>query len=372
MIRNTIATVASVGGLKDRATKADHSDMRRRIAVLAILAANVLVAGALIACEPNDSAAPPATTRAAQDGHDGEADDHHRQADHHDRGTDHHDGRADDDHGRAAAPAAPSSGPCAMFPADNPWNTDVSGFRCTRSRRRLSSSIGATRNLHPDFGTVWDGGPIGIPYVSSAPGQPKVPVAFDYADESDPGPYPMPPDAPIEGGAASDGRPARAGDRRRASACCTRCSTRTRWTAARRGTRARARYSTSRSNALRPDFWTSADAAGLPIYPGSCATTRSSAGRDRPRAALHGADDARGLHPPGDALRVGDTDAEPAADGRAVPHEGGLHVRGVQPPRCKVICAALKRYGMFVADNGSDWYMSGAPNSRWNDDAWAT
>ena len=92
-----------------------------------------------------------------------------------------------------------------VFPPDNPWNTDISSQPVDPNSANLIASIGLSAGLHPDFGTVWDGAPNGIPYVVVAGTQPRVPVSFDYADESDPGPYPIPPAAPIEGGASSTG-----------------------------------------------------------------------------------------------------------------------------------------------------------------------
>jgi CheY-like chemotaxis protein len=92
-----------------------------------------------------------------------------------------------------------------MFPADNPWNKDISAEAVDPASDVLIATCGANAQLHPDFGTTWNGGPIGIPYVVISGNQAKVPVSFDYADESDPGPYPIPSDAPVEGGSSSDG-----------------------------------------------------------------------------------------------------------------------------------------------------------------------
>src|SRR5947207_3233427 len=92
-----------------------------------------------------------------------------------------------------------------VFPATNPWNQDISGQPVDPNSANLIASIGLTTGLHPDFGTVWNGAPIGIPYVVVSGTQAKVPVTFDYTDESDPGPYPIPADAPIEGGSSSTG-----------------------------------------------------------------------------------------------------------------------------------------------------------------------
>jgi hypothetical protein len=122
--------------------------------------------------------------------------------------------------GCAAAPTAgrgpsggggPGLGPNASlegrrpFPADNPWNTPVDQDPVDPSSDELIASIGLTRGLHPDFGANYNGGPFGIPYIVVGGSTPAVSITFDYADESDPGPYPIPADAPIEGGAASGG-----------------------------------------------------------------------------------------------------------------------------------------------------------------------
>src|SRR5262249_40349083 len=97
----------------------------------------------------------------------------------------------------------PVSSACTIFPPDNPWDTDVSAYPVHPNSAAYVNFIGSTKFLHPDFGTFWDGAPIGIPYVVVSGTQPLVPVEFMYADESDPGPYPIPPNAPIEGGADS-------------------------------------------------------------------------------------------------------------------------------------------------------------------------
>jgi len=92
-----------------------------------------------------------------------------------------------------------------MFPADNPWNTDVSEAPVHSNSDNFIDSIGRDTHLHPDFGTEWESSPIGIPYTTVTSDQSKIDVSFDYDDESDPGPYPIPPDAPIEGGPDADG-----------------------------------------------------------------------------------------------------------------------------------------------------------------------
>ena len=230
------------------------------------------------------------------------------------------------------------------------------------------NSIGRTDHLHPDFGTVWDGAPIGIPYVVVGGSQPKVPVTFDYADESDPGPYPVPPDAPIEGGANADG------DRHVIVLDRDNCKLYemfyahpvnggASWTA---GSGA---VFDLRSNALRPDYWTSADAAGLPIFAGPVRYDEVVE-----RAAINHAlrftvsQTRRAfIHP---ATHYASSNTNPALPpmGMRFRMKAGYDCSWASA-EVRVICAALKRYGMIVADNGSDWFISGAPDPRWNNDA---
>src|SRR5688572_20210352 len=161
---------------------------------------------------------------------------------------------------------APTLAGCRLFPPDNVWNAPVDGLPRHPSSDAYIATMGGTIGLHPDFGTVYEGAPIGIPYVIVPGTQPKVPVAFDYEDESDPGPYPVPPNPPIEGGPGSEG------DRHILMVDSDNCllyelfyaypDGRGGWTAG-----SGAIYDL-RSNALRPEGWTSADAAGLPILPG--------------------------------------------------------------------------------------------------------
>ena len=152
-----------------------------------------------------------------------------------------------------------------LFPATNPWNTDISGYPLHPLSSSFIASIGSQGYLHPDFGTVWDGAPNGIPYVVVPGNQPLVSVSFDYADESDPGPYPIPPDAPIEGGAGSSG------DRHVLILDAAHRKLYELYDAHKIGTSWHAGSGAVfdlTSNALRPEGWTSADAAELPILPG--------------------------------------------------------------------------------------------------------
>ncbi len=266
-----------------------------------------------------------------------------------------------------APPAASGRPTCGFFPPDNPWNTDVSGLPVHPRSDALVASIGSDGRLHPDFGTFYDGGPIGIPFVVVGAGQPRVPVRFTYEDESDPGPYPIPPDAPIAGGPGADG------DRHVLVLDDDACVLYELFDAHPRGDGSWDAGSGAvfdlTGNELRPDFWTSADAAGLPILPGlvrydevvedgridhALRFTVSRTRRAFVHPATHFASDLTdpGLPPMGLRLRM----------------KAGYDCSGLSD-EVQVICAGLKRYGMFVADNGSDWFLTGTHDPRWDDDA---
>ena len=219
--------------------------------------------------------------------------------------------------------------------------------------------------MHPDFGSgLWDGGPIGIPFVTVGGSQPKVPVSFEYADESDRGPYPIPSGAPIEGGRNGDG------DRHVIVVDRKRCRLYEVFAAYPRGsgwTAGSGAIWNLRSNKLRPRGWTSADAAGLPILPGLARYDEVKRGRidhalrfttDRTRRAFiyparHFASDLTDPNLPamGQRLRL-----RPDYDISRFPRQA------------RILLKALKRYGMIVADNGSPWYLTGAPDPRWSND----
>jgi hypothetical protein len=265
----------------------------------------------------------------------------------------------------------PGAGACTIFPSNNPWNTDISSYPLHPNSAAYVNFIGTSKFLHPDFGTFYNGEPIGIPYVVVPASQPRVAVAFQYADESDPGPYPIPDNPPIEGGANSTG------DRHILMLGLDLCELHElyyawppgsgpnpytdRWWA---GSGA---YWNLRSNALRPDGWTSADAAGLPILPGLVRYDEvidqgaiNHALRFTVRATQRGY-----IHP---ATHFASSTTDPTYPPM------GLRLRMKSSYSCsaysaevQVICTALKKYGMYVADNGSDWYVTGAHDPRWND-----
>src|SRR5712691_11667765 len=167
------------------------------------------------------------------------------------------------------ARAAPTFGGCPVFPANNYWNTPVDNLPLHASSADWVNSIGAATRLHPDWGNVLADN-YGIPFVTVTGSQPVFPILFDptgSADESDPGPFPIPPNAPIEGGSASDG------DRHVLVVDTANCMLYELFYAFPLGGGASWRvYSSAkfdlRSNALRPDKWTSADAAGFAVFPG--------------------------------------------------------------------------------------------------------
>lgn len=266
----------------------------------------------------------------------------------------------------AAFPAAAGEvDGCSVFPGDNIWNTPVDTLPVDARSGDYVSAIGSDTGLHPDFGAgLWAGGPIGIPYITVTSAQPFVPVDFDYADESDPGPYPVPPDAPIEGGDGSDG------DRHILALEKDSCILYELFSAYPHGSGWLAGSGAVfdlKSHALRPDGWTSADAAGLPILPGLVRydevlsgeidhALRFTAPRTRKAyvwPARHHASSltAPGLPPMGQRFRL----------------KRDFNIAGFSP-EVQVILRALKKYGMLLADNGSPWFISGAPDARWNND----
>lgn len=263
-------------------------------------------------------------------------------------------------------PSELPAGERTVFPADNPWNADISSAPVHPNSAALIASCGATRSLHPDFGTTYEGVAWGIPYVTVNGSQERVPVTFDYNDESDPGPYPIPRNAPIEGGPNAtgdrhvivvdvdnwkvyelfDAHPVNGGASWRAGSGAV--------------------FDLS-SNDLRPEGWTSADAAGLPIFPGlvrydeavvkgaithalrfTCPVTR--------RAYVY----------PARHYASNRTDADLPPMGMRVRLKASVDI-STFPTEVQVILRAMKKHGMLLADNGGGFFVSGAPDPRWND-----
>jgi hypothetical protein len=252
------------------------------------------------------------------------------------------------------------------FPDDNAWNTPIDTRPVDPNSDNLIASIGLTKGLHPDFGADLGGSPFGIPYIVVGASTPKVPVAFDYADESDPGPYPVPPGAPIEGGASSDGdRHILIIDRdawKLYELYAAYPDGHGGWTAG-----SGAVFDLS-SNALRPAGWTSADAAGLPIFPGLVRYDEAvTAGEIRHAIRLTIVHSRKGYIAPARHYASSSTDVNLPPMGMRVRLKASFDISGFSPS-ARVILQAMKTYGMIVADNGSDWYFSGVPDPRWSDD----
>jgi hypothetical protein len=277
---------------------------------------------------------------------------------------------------RAAGPTASVSDPGLgvnaslqgrrPFPGDNLWNTPVDLMPLDPNSSALIASIGLTKGLHPDFGANYNGGPFGIPYVVVSGNTPGVQVAFDYADESDSGPYPIPPGAPVEGGASSGGdRHVLVVDRdywRLYELFAAYPVPRSRdWTAG-----SGAIFDLG-SNAVRPDGWTSADAAGLPIFPGLVRYDEVvELGVIRHALRFTVQTTRRAYVYPARHYASADTSSNRPPMGMRVRLKASFDISGF-PPSARVILQALKTYGMMVADNGGDWFISGAPDARWND-----
>lgn len=253
-----------------------------------------------------------------------------------------------------------------VFPADNPWNTDVSEYPVHPSSDAFLESMGLDTGLHPDFGTVWEGAPIGIPFITVGGDQPKVPVSFYYAEESDPGPYPIPPDAPIEGGPDSEG------DRH---IIVVDTDNKLLYELFDANPRSDGGWDAGSgaifdltSNELRPDGWTSADAAGLPIFPGLARYDEVVERGEITHALRFTVSRTRRAYiPPATHFASNLTDRNLPPMGLRVRLRADFDPSGFSS-NVQVILRALKTYGMFLADNGSNWYITGAPDPRWNDD----
>ena len=255
------------------------------------------------------------------------------------------------------------------FPANNPWNVDVSKYPVHPNSSNLIASIGANTGLHPDFGTFWQGSPIGIPYVVVPGSQQRVPMNFiDWPGESDPGPYPFPATAPIEGGASAQGdRHVLAIDRDNWKLYETYNSSPQNggasWNAS------NGAVWDLKSNKLRPADWTSADAAGLPIFPGLVRRDEVLSGEIRHAIRFTAAVSRRAYVYPA-THQAGSTNSVNAPPmGLRVRLKSTFNTENPNfSPNLRVILRAMKKYGMILADNGSNWYFSGSHDPLWNDD----
>jgi hypothetical protein len=246
---------------------------------------------------------------------------------------------------------------CSIVPADNPWNQDVSGLPVDPNSDSYIASIGAQTNLHPDFGSNPS---YGIPYVVVGPNQPPVPIQFTaFGSESDPGPYPVPLDAPVEAG----------GDRHVLTLQNGACKLYEMFDAHRTGDGWAAGSGAVfdlRSNALRHDGWTSADAAGLPILPGLVRYDEIQSGHIDHALRFTVRHTQKGYIHPATHYASSSTDPNLPPMGLRLRLKASYDISRFTGA-AHVILEALRKYGMLIADNGSDWYISGSTDSRWND-----
>jgi hypothetical protein len=273
--------------------------------------------------------------------------------------------------GVAAALGAGSTRPhvagCAVFPANNPWNQRVDKLPVAGNSGAIVRSIGVDKGMHADFGSgLYNGGPIGIPYVSVGSGQKRVGVKFQYASESDKGPYPIPRGVPIEGGRGSSG------DRHVIVVDRSRCKLYELYAAYPVNGGASWKAGSGaiwslRSNHLRPRTWTSADAAGLPILPGLARYDEVKRGAINHALRFTVSRTRNTFVYPARHQASSDSSADLPPMGLRVRLKAGFPVSRY-PRQSRVVLRALQRYGMIVADNGSDWYVSGAPSPGWNND----
>jgi hypothetical protein len=265
----------------------------------------------------------------------------------------------------AHALRVPTAPKCSVFPATNAWNARVDALPVASSSAQMIASIGVGVGLHPDFGSgLYDGQPIGIPFDVVSKKTPRSKVSFDYADESDKVRYPIPTAVHIEGGRKSDGdRHALLLDKD----ACKLYELFALYPKAGGWHAGSGAVWNLRSNALRPAGWTSADAAGLPIFPGLARYDEVARGvidhalrftASRTRRAY--------VYPARHYASSSDDPALPPM-GLRVRLKAGVDISGF-PKQTRIVLQALKTYGMILADNGSNWYVSGAPSPKWSND----
>jgi hypothetical protein len=266
----------------------------------------------------------------------------------------------------AGQPGRLTVGGCPVFPADNAWNRRIDRLPVAVNSQQLVASIGPAGHLHPDFGSgLWDGGPIGIPITIVPAATAKRRVTFDYAGESDRGPYPIPDSVKIEGGTDADGdRHALIVDRATCKLYELYALRRTEsggWAA---GSGA---IWSLRSNHLRPAGWTSADAAGLPILPGLARYDEAARGRISHALRFTVEQTRRSYVWPARHFASDLDDPSLPPMGLRLRLRAGYPI-ATFPRQARIVLRALKEYGMIVADNGSSWFISGTPDPRWSND----
>ena len=263
----------------------------------------------------------------------------------------------------AAGTPVPGAPNCPVYPADNVWNTDISSLPVdAHSAAWLASMDSATTNLHPDFGPSGDPtNPYGMPYTVVSPLTPKIFLTFDYADESDPGPYPFTASTPIEGGASSTG------DRHALMVDPSTCTLYELYDAhygSSGSTAGSGAIWNLGSNALRPAGWTSADAAGLPILPGLLRYDEVLSGSitHAIRMTAQSTDTSYLWPARHEAGSASDPNLPPM--GARFRLKAGYDISGYSP-QAQVVLRAMQHYGLILADNGSNWYFGGTADPAW-------
>ena len=262
-------------------------------------------------------------------------------------------------------PGAPK---CPIFPRTSHWNQRVDRLPLHPRSAPIVAAVGRSRGVHADFGSgLYEGRPIGIPFKVVGGRQKRVPVRFEYASESDRGSYPIPPDVPVEGGPGADG------DRHVIVIDRSRCRLHELFAAyaedgGRRWRAGSGAVWNLRSNRLRPRGWTSADAAGLPILPGLARFDEVRRGAIRHALRITVPRTRRAFIYPARHFASSSTDRSLPAMGQRLRLRRGFDVSGF-PRQARIVLRALKSYGAIVADNGSPWYVSGAPARGWDNDA---
>lgn len=273
-----------------------------------------------------------------------------------------------------AAGQGPQIAGCPVFPADNIWNLPVDQLPAHPLSAAYVASIGDTASLKPDFGAgLYEGSPLGIPFVVVPFKQPKVEIRFEPfgdeteadAAESDAGPYPIPADAPIEGG------PQGTGDRHVIVVQQGSCTLFELYKAVPGEDGSWAAMSAARfdleGHELRPEGWTSTDAAGLPVFPGLVRYDEVAAGEIRHALRFTAPKTSRAYLWPARHFASGSDDANLPPMGLRMRLKAAVDISGFSKNN-QVILQALKTYGMILADNGSPWFINGAPDDHWNND----
>jgi hypothetical protein len=263
--------------------------------------------------------------------------------------------------GSAQALRLPSAPRCPLFPRSNPWNQRVDRLPVARNSGALIASIGVDTGLHADFGSgLYNGFPIGIPFDVVGRSTPRSRVSFDYSDESDHVGYPIPKRVHVEGGS----------DHHALMIDRAACRLYELGGLERRNGRwhawAGATWSLH-SNRVRPAGWTSADAAGLPIFAGLARFDEARRGVIDHALRFTVERTRRAFIYPARHFASDLTDPNLPPMGLRVRLRASFDVRPF-PRQARIVLTALKRYGMIVADNGSNWFITGAPNPGWSND----